>query len=151
MLRSSATAARLGAAGGHCRQSRRITEAGGIPELTCSADSCYGHYLFSRAACDVCKTADWAFGSPQSHALSFYHSLLNRATLFLQRLMLNQALDDVCSSPAAFISALAEPDLSEGPGSPNSSSPMRSHGFDIEHVNQIYRAILQVCGSQPCQ
>ena len=24
---------------------------------------------------------------------------------------------------------------------------MRSHGFDIERVNQIYRAILLVCGS----
>ena len=63
--------------------------------------------------------------------------------------MLSQALDDVCSSPAAFISALAEADISEGPGSPNSSSPMPSHGFDIERVNQIYRAILQVCEPQP--
>ena len=70
-----------------------------------------------------------------------------KATLLLQSLMLSQALDDVCSSPAAFISALAEPDISEGPGSPNSSSPMPSHGFDIERVNQIYRAILQVGGS----
>ena len=104
----------------------------------------YAHYHCVGAARTICKTAGLVLGppsgmhSPPTTALAF---------LLLQRLMLSQALDDVCSSPAAFISALAEPDISEGPGSPNSSSPMRSHGFDIERVNQIYRAILQVCGS----
>lgn len=62
----------------------------------------------------------------------------------LQRLMLTQAIEDVCSSPAALISVMAGPEDPEGPGSPNRSSPTPNHGFSIERVNQTYRAILQV-------
>lgn len=62
----------------------------------------------------------------------------------MQRMLLTQALEDVCSSPAALISVMAGPDNPEGPGSPNRSSPTPTHGFDIERVNQTYKAILQV-------
>ena len=62
----------------------------------------------------------------------------------LQRLMLTQAIEDVCSSPAALISVMAGPEDPEGPDSPNRSSPTPNHGFSIERVNKTYRAILQV-------
>ena len=62
----------------------------------------------------------------------------------MQRIMLIQAIEDVCSSPAALISVMAGPEDPEGPGSPNRSSPTPSHGFNIDRVNQTYKAILQV-------
>ena len=58
--------------------------------------------------------------------------------------MLTQAIEDVCSTPAALISVMAGPEDPEGPGSPNCSSPTPKHGFSIDRVNQTYRAILQV-------
>ena len=66
----------------------------------------------------------------------------------VQRVMLTQAIEDVCSSPAALMSVMADPEPAEGPGSPNRSSPGPIHGFSIERVNQTYRAILQVCAGR---
>ena len=63
----------------------------------------------------------------------------------MQRLILSQAIEDVCSSPGALMCVMADPELPEGPGSPNRSTPMPNHGFSIERINQTYRAILQVC------
>ena len=120
-----------------------------VPQLVRNPVKCCDLHLIEMAACSGWQISRLDFLDFIITRSFLLHSLSSKLILLLQRLMLSQALDDVCSSPAAFISALAEPDLSEGPGSPNSSSPMPSHGFDIKRVNQIYRAILQVCRPQP--
>ena len=75
------------------------------------------------------------------------HNTCERAqgSFGMQRLILSQAIEDVCSSPGTLICAMADPELPEGPGSPNRSRPMPNHGFSIERINMTYRAILQVC------